>query len=136
MATIPIRNFVLSTTPRRRPALSHHPPFRCRSALPNSCHSFRRYATRIPLSRCTEKRQPLGNDRSNIQNCGMTQETIARLRISLNDIEPAVWRIVEMPVAGSLKMLHDVIQAAMGWQNYHLWHFEAGERRYGMPDPK
>jgi hypothetical protein len=66
----------------------------------------------------------------------MTQETIARLRISLNDIEPEIWRMVEMPVAGSLKMLHDVIQAAMGWQDYHLWHFEAGDRRYGMPNPE
>lgn len=65
----------------------------------------------------------------------MTQETIARLRISLNDIEPEIWRMVEMPVAGSLKMLHDVIQTAMGWEDYHLWHFQAGDRRYGMPNP-
>ena len=78
----------------------------------------------------------LGNERSSLQNCGMTQETIARLRISLNDIEPEIWRTVEMPVTGSLKMLHDVIQAAMGWQDYHLWHFEAGDRRYGVPDPE
>lgn len=66
----------------------------------------------------------------------MSDETIARLRISLDDIEPEIWRTVDMPVAGSLKMLHDVIQAAMGWQDYHLWHFEAGERRYGLPDPE
>lgn len=66
----------------------------------------------------------------------MTQETMARLRISLNDIEPEIWRMVEIPVAGSLKMLHDVIQAAMGWQDYHLWHFEADNRRYGVPDPE
>lgn len=46
----------------------------------------------------------LGNERSSLQNCGMTQETIARLRISLNDIEPEIWRTVEMPVTGSLKM--------------------------------
>ena len=65
----------------------------------------------------------------------MTQEIIARLRISLNDIEPEIWRTVEMPVAGSLKMLHDVIPAAMGWQDYHLWHFEVGDRCYGMPNP-
>lgn len=62
-------------------------------------------------------------------------ETIARLRISLDDIEPDIWRIVDMPLTGSLKMLHDVIQAAMGWQNYHLWQFEAGDRLYGVPDP-
>ena len=66
----------------------------------------------------------------------MTDETIARLRISLDDIEPEIWRTVDMPVAGSLKLLHDVIQDAMGWHDYHLWHFEAGGRRYGRPDPE
>jgi hypothetical protein len=71
-----------------------------------------------------------------MQNCGMTQETIACLRVSLDDIKPEIWRTVEMPVTGSLKMLHDVIQAAMGWQDYHLWLFEAGDRRYGVPDPE
>ena len=64
----------------------------------------------------------------------MTQEIIARLRISLNDIKPDLWRTVDMPVTSSLKMLHDVIQGAMGWQDNHLWHFEAGDRRYGRPD--
>lgn len=65
----------------------------------------------------------------------MTQETIARLRISLDDVEPLIWRTVDMPVTATLKMLHDVIQAAMGWQDYHLWQFEAGDRLYGIPDP-
>lgn len=66
----------------------------------------------------------------------MIDETIARLRISLNDVEPEIWRTVDMPVSGSLKMLHGVIQAAMGWQDYHLWYFEVGDRRYGLPDPE
>lgn len=61
-------------------------------------------------------------------------ETIVRLRISLDDVEPEIWRTIEMPTTGSLKLLHDVIQAAMGWEDYHLWHFEAGNRRYGVPN--
>lgn len=61
-------------------------------------------------------------------------ETIARLRITLSDTEPEIWRVVDVPVEASLKMVHDIIQAAMGWQDYHLWEFEAGERRYGLPD--
>jgi len=65
----------------------------------------------------------------------MSAETIARLHILLEDIEPAIWRRVEVPVTASLKMLHDIAQAAMGWENSHLWHFEAGDRRYGVPDP-
>ena len=62
-------------------------------------------------------------------------ETIARLRITLSDTDPEIWRVVDVPVQASLKMVHDIIQAAMGWQDYHLWEFEADERRYGLPDP-
>src|SRR3546814_1527224 len=40
-----------------------------------------------------------------------------------------------MPVDASFKMLHDVIQGAMGWLDYHLWEFEAEERHYGVLDP-
>jgi hypothetical protein len=70
------------------------------------------------------------------QNGGMTAETIARLRISLDDIRPEIWRVVEIQTSASLKAVHDVIQAAMGWQDYHLWDFDAGGRRYGLPDPE
>jgi len=65
----------------------------------------------------------------------MSAETIARLPIVLNDIEPAIWRRVDVPVTATLKMLHDIVQAAMGWEDCHLWYFEAGDRRYGLPDP-
>ncbi|WP_066547355.1 MULTISPECIES: plasmid pRiA4b ORF-3 family protein [unclassified Sphingomonas] len=63
-------------------------------------------------------------------------ETIARLHIALADTDPLIWRRVEVPVDASLKMLHDVIQGAMGWLDYHLWEFEADDRRYGVPDPE
>lgn len=61
-------------------------------------------------------------------------ETIARLRITLCDTDPEVWRTIEASVEASLKMIRDAIQAAMGWQDYHLWEFEVGTRRYGLPD--
>jgi len=62
-------------------------------------------------------------------------ETIARLHIALADTDPLIWRRVDVPVDANLKMLHDVIQGAMGWLDYHLWEFEAGDKRYGVPDP-
>ncbi|WP_458437717.1 plasmid pRiA4b ORF-3 family protein [Methylorubrum extorquens] len=65
-----------------------------------------------------------------------TPEQIARLRISLERIEPAIWRRVEVPLTATLKALHDVIQAAFLWQDYHLHVFEVGEERYGVPDPE
>ncbi|AXE62822.1 hypothetical protein BBF93_00325 [Hyphomonas sp. CACIAM 19H1] len=57
----------------------------------------------------------------------------ARLRITLHDIDPAPWREIEVPLSMSLKNLHDAIQAAFLWKDYHLWEFEIGDKRYGMP---
>jgi Plasmid pRiA4b ORF-3-like protein len=54
---------------------------------------------------------------------------IARMRIELNDIDPAIWRRVEVPLTASLKGLHDIIQAAMPFENYHLFLFEIGNER-------
>jgi len=62
-------------------------------------------------------------------------ENIARLRIVLSDVEPEIWRAVDVPLGASLRMIHDIIQAVMGWQDYHLWEFEVDGRRYGRPDP-
>ena len=62
-------------------------------------------------------------------------EVIARLHVALTDTVPTVWRRIDVPVDASLKMLHDVIQCAMGWLDCHLWDFEADGKRYGIPDP-
>lgn len=61
--------------------------------------------------------------------------SVLRLRVMLEDIEPAVLRRIEVPEAMRLDRLHLVLQAAMPWQNYHLWEFQAGDTRWGMPDP-
>lgn len=66
----------------------------------------------------------------------MSPEQIARIRISLNHIAPEIWRRVEVPLGTRLKGLHDVIQAAMGWQDYHLFEFRIAEKRYGIPEGK
>jgi Plasmid pRiA4b ORF-3-like protein len=58
---------------------------------------------------------------------------IATVRIELRDSNPVIWRQVEVPTSITLKVLHNVIQAAMGWFDYHLWEFTIGERRYGLP---
>ena len=66
----------------------------------------------------------------------VTTEQIARLRITLEGIEPVIWRQVEVSLTATLKALHDVIQAAFGWEGYHLHLFAVGEERYGVPDPE
>lgn len=66
----------------------------------------------------------------------MTSDRIARLHIQLNDIEPVIWRRVEVPLTTTLKALHAVIQAIMLFEDYHLFQFEIGDHRYGYPDPE
>ncbi len=58
--------------------------------------------------------------------------TIYQLKVTLKDIKPPVWRRLLVPDC-SLAKLHEVIQVAMGWENYHLYDFEAGGERYTDP---
>lgn len=66
----------------------------------------------------------------------MTVDRIVRLHIKLDEIEPLIWRRVEVPLTMSLKGLHDVIQAVMLFEDYHLFEFNAGGRCYDNPDPE
>lgn len=58
---------------------------------------------------------------------------IARLRIELTDVSPLPIRVVEVPVDIKLDRLHLVIQAAMPWDNYHLYEFRTRNGRWGLP---
>jgi hypothetical protein len=58
---------------------------------------------------------------------------IATVRIELRDTDPLIWREVEVPTSVTLKVLHDIIQAVMGWFDYHLWEFTIAKQRYGLP---
>ncbi|MCO6008317.1 plasmid pRiA4b ORF-3 family protein [Actinoallomurus purpureus] len=48
--------------------------------------------------------------------------------------KPPVWRRLQVPADVSLDRLHEVIQAAMGWENSHLHMFSDGRSTYGLPD--
>lgn len=60
-----------------------------------------------------------------------TPETVATLRIELLDSDPPIWREVEVPTAITLKQPHAVVQAAMEWENAHLWEFAIGREPIG-----
>ena len=62
--------------------------------------------------------------------------SIARLKITLDDVEPAVVRRLEVPLDVRLDRLHLVLQAALGWTNSHLWEFRARDVGWGLPDPE
>lgn len=78
-------------------------------------------------------------------DCGMNPSAdrpvarIARLKVTLEYSNPAVWRRIEVPLTASLQALHEIIQAVMLFENYHLFEFVTGKRgnetRYAIPDP-
>jgi hypothetical protein len=56
---------------------------------------------------------------------------IATLRIELKDSDPLVWREVEIPTSITVDLLHAIVQAAMGWQDEHLWELVIARQLYG-----
>lgn len=62
-------------------------------------------------------------------------EPVMQLKVSLVGVsKPPVWRRLFVRATMRLNRLHDVIQAAMGWEDYHLHAFEAGGVDYGPRD--
>jgi hypothetical protein len=56
-----------------------------------------------------------------------------QLKITLQDIDPEVWRRVLVPSQVTLFDLHNVIQIAMGWEDSHLHDFTIKKQRYAPP---
>ncbi len=61
---------------------------------------------------------------------------IYKIKITLRDSKPPIWRRVAVEGQISLGHLHWVIQLAMGWTNSHLHQFIVGDTFYGMCDPE
>ena len=58
------------------------------------------------------------------------------LKVTLNGVEPSIWRRLSVPSEYTLADLHNVLQLAMGWTNSHLHQFLTDGFRYCPPDPE
>jgi hypothetical protein len=56
-----------------------------------------------------------------------------RVTVTLQGIQPPIWRRLEVSASTTLARLHEVLQAAMGWTNSHLHMFEIGDERIAIP---
>jgi hypothetical protein len=65
----------------------------------------------------------------------MSASAIIRLKITLDDVKPAVLRRIEVPLDIRLDRLHLTIQAAMGWTNSHLYEIRAADVGWSTPYP-
>ena len=64
----------------------------------------------------------------------MESTRAVRLKVTLEDYEPPVWRRLLVAETMTLGELHVAVQAAMGWENSHLHLFEVGRKaQYGDP---
>lgn len=53
-----------------------------------------------------------------------------QIRVSIDEIQPEVWRRLVPPIRWNLQHLHLGIQATFNWWNYHLYEFRIGGLRY------
>ena len=74
-------------------------------------------------------RDPLGGGDRGVADAKRSGRAL-RLRISLREIEPKIWRVLVVRESSSLAQLHSAIQRAMGWTNSHLHDFEIHGQRF------
>ena len=43
-----------------------------------------------------------------------------RVHVSLREIDPPIWRLLELSSRTTLKQFHRILQIAMGWEDSHL----------------
>jgi Plasmid pRiA4b ORF-3-like protein len=53
----------------------------------------------------------------------------------LQDIQPTVWRRIQVWEDITMGKLHEILQIVMDWEDYHLHEFRIGRRLYSVPDP-
>ena len=63
-------------------------------------------------------------------------QNVYQLKITLKGMRPPIWRRVQVKSSTTLSQLHQAIQAAMGWWNYHLHQFSINGIDYGEHSPE
>lgn len=66
---------------------------------------------------------------------GTSASPVLTIRVTLCESDPAVWRRLRVPADIRVDRFHQVLAAALGWQDCHLHVFERGADRYGHAAP-
>ena len=61
------------------------------------------------------------------------KDLVLQFKITLKDIHPPIWRRIQIQDC-TLDDLHDLIQTAFGWEDYHLHMFIVDGVNYGNPE--
>jgi hypothetical protein len=58
------------------------------------------------------------------------------MKVTLENVRPTVWRRLLVPAGFTLRQLHRVLLATMGWHDSHLHQFIIRGNYYGKTDPE
>ena len=58
---------------------------------------------------------------------------ICRMTVTLDGIQPPIWRRLDVPARVTLAKLHELLQVVLGWTNSHLHMFEIDKERIAVP---
>jgi pRiA4b ORF-3-like protein len=62
------------------------------------------------------------------------EASVHRLKVTIAGIRPPIWRRIEVDSDSTLADLHQHLQTAFGWWDYHLHEFRIGGTVYGIDD--
>ncbi|HEY4262899.1 MAG TPA: plasmid pRiA4b ORF-3 family protein [Schlesneria sp.] len=71
---------------------------------------------------------------SKITKSASKNKVVYQFKITLMEIKPTIWRRIQIPDC-TLEDLHEYIQAAFGWENYHMHEFKIDGVSYMQPPP-
>ena len=62
---------------------------------------------------------------------------IEQIKVKLLGVsKPPVWRQLQLRADTRLDQLHEILQAALGWENYHMHVFTFADEEFGVRDPE
>ncbi len=59
---------------------------------------------------------------------------IYQIKVTLTDLQPPIWRRIQVRGETTLAELHRILQCTLGWTDTHLHQFIIRGKHYGVPD--
>lgn len=72
----------------------------------------------------------------NIRVFPRRKRSIYRLKVTLLDVRPLIWRRIQLPGATPLDRLHRILQVVFGWQGQQEHQFVFGDERFEENAPR